>query len=159
MRPNASAQVYALDFAHPVNPFGGMDASKVRSSVDFAEDNYPLTSGYEPYDPMGGRFIESDSEILLHYDGQSRLDFSAYMALPQYYRLPQPLSGRVLIDGCPGIPFAFDGTGWQQFQLPLECTPPAGNVRVRLLFDNVFDLPLLYDRQRSMLLRSIGFAG
>lgn len=159
MRPNASAQVYALDFAHPINPFTRMDASKVRSSVDFAEDNYPLTSGYEPYDPMGGRFIESDSEILLRYDGQSHLDFSAYMALPQYYRLPKPLSGRVLIDGCPGIPFTFAGPGWQQFQLRLECTPPAGDVRVRLLLDNAFDLPLLYDRQRSMLLRSIGFAG
>lgn len=159
MRPNPFAQVYAVDFAHPYDPFAGMDTGAVRSSVDFSKGAYPLTSGYEPYDPMGGRFIESDSEILLKYDGQARLDLSGYMALPMYYRRPQPLSGRALVDGCPGIPFAFNGTGWQQFQLPLACQPPVGNVRVRLLFDNVFDLPLLYDRQRAMLLRSIGFAG
>jgi hypothetical protein len=159
MRPNPYAQVYSVDFAHPYDPFAGMDTGKIRSGVDFATDDYPLTSGYEPYDPMGGRFVESDSEILLRYDGQARLDLSAYMALPMYYRRPQPLSGQAVVDGCPGIPFAFRGTGWQQFQLPLACQPATGNVRVRLLFDNVFDLPLLYDRQRAMLLRSIAFAG
>jgi len=159
MRPNPSAQVYAIDFAHPYDPFAGMDTSRLRPSVDFAKDDYPLVSGYEPYDPMGGRFIESDSEILLRYDGQSRLDLAAYMALPTYYRRPQPLSGRAIVDGCPGVAFAFHGPGWQQFQLPLACQPPIGKVRVRLLFDNVFDLPLLYDRQRAALLRSIGFAG
>jgi len=160
MRSNPFAQVYAVDFVHPYDPFAQMDTRKVASRVDFAKDAYPLTSGYEPYDPMGGRFVESDSEILLRYDGQTGLDFWAYMALPTYYRHAQPLSGRVFVDGCPPIPFAFHGTGWQQFHLDLPCQPASGsNVRVRLLLDNVFDLPLLYDRQRAMLLRSIGFTG
>jgi hypothetical protein len=160
MRSNPFAQVYAVDFVHPYDPFARMDTRKVASRVDFAKDAYALTSGYEPYDPMGGRFVESDSEILLRYGGQAGLDFWAYMALPTYYRHAQPLSGRVFVDGCPPIPFAFHGTGWQQFHLDLPCQPASGsNVRVRLLLDNVFDLPLLYDRQRAMLLRSIGFTG
>lgn len=160
MRSNPFAQVYAVDFDHPNDPFAAMDTATVASSVDFAKDAYPLTSGYEPYDPMGGRFVESDSEILLRYDGQPRLDLWAYMALPMYYRGAQPLSGRVVVDGCPPVPFAFQGSGWQQFQLALGCQPATGsNVRVRLLLDNVFDLPQLYDRQRAMLVRSIGFGG
>lgn len=159
MRSNEFAQVYEVNFANPFDPFAGMDTASARSQVDFSEGDYALTSGIGPFEPMGGRFTESDSEILLKYEGQSVLDFTGYMALPRYYRRPEPLSGRVIVNGCPPMPFAFENTGWQEFKLLLTCRPAAGNVRVRLLFDNVFDLPLVYDHQRALLLRSIGFSG
>lgn len=159
MRSNPFAQVYEVDFANPVDPFTGMDTANVQSRVDFSQGEYTLTSGLEPYDPMGGRFTESDSEILLKYEGQSMLDISGYMALPIFYRRPEPLSGRVIVNGCPPIRFAFEKTGWQEFKLPLTCKPATGtNIRVRILLDNVFDLPLVYDSQRALLLRSIGFS-
>jgi hypothetical protein len=158
MRENPYAQVYEVDFAHPNDPFQGMDAAAIQTAVNFSETAYPLTSVMEPYDPMGGRFVESDSEVLLKYQGQNTLVLTGYMALPVYYRLPEALSGRVLVDGCPAMTFAFKQSGWETFRLPLSCTPALGsNVRVRLLLDNVFDLPLLFDRQRALLLQSIGF--
>lgn len=159
MRENEFAQVYEVDFANPQDPFAPMDSTAGISKVDFARQEYPLTYGMEPFDPMGGRFIESDAEVLLKYEGQGALVMSAYMALPRFYLRKEPLRGRILVEGCPPLHFAFEGTGWKEFNLPLACTPaPGGNVRVRLLLDNVFDLPLLYDRQRAMLLASIGFS-
>jgi hypothetical protein len=108
---------------------------------------------------MGGRFTQSDSEILLRYEGQDGFHMRGYMALPSFFRFPEPLSGRILIGDCPPISFAFDGTGWQDFAFKLECRPPVGtNVRVRLLFDNVFALATMYDHQRALLLSSIGFS-
>jgi hypothetical protein len=158
MRDNPYAQVYEVDFARPNDPFQGMDAAAIQATVNFSETAYPLTSGMEPYDPMGGRFVESDSEVLLKYQGQDTLVLTGYMAPPGFYRLPEALSGRVLVDGCPAMSFAFKQNGWETFRLPLSCTPALdSNVRVRLLLNNVFDLPLLFDRQRALLLQSIGF--
>lgn len=160
MRDNIYAQVYEVSFSDPANPFAGRDLSAARSEVtDFSKTPYDLVWGMEPYDPMGGRFTESDSEILLRYDGQALLRMNGYMALPRYYRFPEPLSGRILIGDCPPIPFAFDGTGWQAFSFQLQCKPEVDtNVRVRLLFDNVFALATMYDHQRAMLLGGIGFS-
>ena len=159
MRPNSFAQVYEIDFANPLDPFAAMDTSSATAAVEFARGEYPLTHGMEPFDPMGGRFIASDSEVLLKYGGQGSLVMSAYMALPHFYLRDEPLRGRVLIEGCPPLKFAFEATGWKEFRLPLACKPaPGENVRVRILLDNVFNLPLLYDRQRAMLLGSIGFS-
>jgi hypothetical protein len=107
---------------------------------------------------MGGRFVESDSEILLRYNDQNMLSFTGYAALPRYYLRPQPLRGRVVIDGCPAMPFGFEGPSWKKFDFVLVCKPEKGAaVRIRILLDNVFDLPLLYDRQRGFMLREVGF--
>jgi hypothetical protein len=161
MRDNMFAQVYVIDFAHPNDPFTGMDASGVLSHVDFTkgtQGEYPLVSGYEPYDPMGGRFTETDSEILLRYEGQPVFTFTAYAGLPRFYARPEPLRGRVVIEGCPSRPFGFEGPQWKTFRIALPCKPtPGTNVRVRILLDNVFHLPRLYDRQRGCLVREIGF--
>lgn len=160
MQTNPFAQVYVVDFSNPVNFSTIADESKTLPKVEFAKVDYSPTTGMEPFDPMGGRFVESDSEILLRYEGQPEFELAAYMALPGYYREPTPLAGRILIGRCPPIPFAFQNSGWRQFRFPLACRPAAGsNVRVRIVLDNVFDLPLLYDRQRAMLLGSIGFTG
>jgi hypothetical protein len=159
MRPNDFAQVYEIDFANPLNPFAAMDSSSATAAVEFARVDYPLTHGMEPFDPMGGRFIASDAEVLLKYGGQGSLVMSAYMALPHFYLRDEPLRGRILIEGCSPLAFAFEATGWKEFRLPLACKPASGeSVRVRILLDNVFNLPLLYDRQRAMLLGSIGFS-
>lgn len=159
MRPNPFAQVYEVDFAHPLNPFSNADASGAATYVDFSKTPaYPLVSGYEPWEPMGGRFVESDSEILLRYNDQNMLSFTGYAALPRYYLRPQPLRGRVVIDGCPAMPFGFEGPSWKKFDFVLVCKPEKGAaVRIRILLDNVFDLPLLYDRQRGFMLREVGF--
>lgn len=159
MRDNPYAQVYEMDFAHPHDPFVGADATQVLSFVDFKTANYPYVTGYEPYDPMGGRFSETDSEVLLRYEGQPTLQFSAYAAIPHFYLRDEPLRGRVIFDGCPASrPFGFEGSQWKTFRLSVPCTlAPGSNVRVRILLDNVFDLPVLYDRQRGMLVREIGF--
>jgi hypothetical protein len=160
MRDNQFAQVYEVEFSDPSDPFATMDISGVRSEVtDFSNPGYDLVWGMEPYDPMGGRFTQSDSEILLRYEGQDGFHMRGYMALPSFFRFPEPLSGRILIGDCPPISFAFDGTGWQDFAFKLECRPPVGtNVRARLLFDNVFALATMYDHQRALLLSSIGFS-
>jgi hypothetical protein len=159
MRTNPHAQVYEVDFAHPRDPFAGMDTSKSLSRVDFSITAYPLVYAYEPYDPMGGRFNETDSEVLLRYDGKPVLTFSAYAGLTSYYLRTQPVRGRVIVGDCPSRPFAFDRNGrWQTFRIALSCKPaPGENVRVRLLLDNAFNLPQLYDRQRGILVRDIGF--
>ena len=130
-----------------------------RTYVDFSKANYPYVTGYEPYDPMGGRFAETDSEVLLRYEGQPALQFSAYSAVPHFYLRNEPLRGRVVVDGCTiSRPFGFEGSQWKTFRVSVPCAiPPGSNVRVRILLDNVFDLPVLYDRQRGILIRDIGF--
>ena len=160
MQANSFAQVYEVDFANPKNPFLNQDTTHSLSKVDFSTVNYPLTIGMEPFDPIGGRFIESDSEIMLRYNGQSSFELRGYMdaAVPSYYRWPAPLAGRVLIDNCPPLSFKFAKPGWETFRMHLACKlSPDKSVRVRILLDNVMDLPLLRDRQRAMLLASIGF--
>lgn len=160
MPANSFAQVYQVDFSNPENPFLNQDTAHSLSKVDFSTVNYPLTIGMEPFDPIGGRFIESDSEIMLRYNGQSSFELRGYMdaAVPSYYRWPTPLAGRVLIDNCPPLSFKFAKPGWETFQMHLACKlSPDKNVRVRILLDNVMDLPLLRDRQRAMLLANIGF--
>lgn len=160
MEPNPFAQVYAMDFAHPVDPFTNVDQAKVESNVDFAHQNYTLTDGMEPFNPIGGRFIESDSEILLRYEGQSSFRLVGYMdaAKPSYYRWSGPLHGQIIIGSCPPLRFSFEYPGWRKFHLSLDCRPMLGkNVRVRILLDNVFDLPWVKNRQRAMLLGAIGF--
>jgi hypothetical protein len=160
MQPNPFAQVYAMDFANPVNPFTLADQAQIASKVVFADHDYPLTEGMEPFNPIGGRFIESDSEILLRYEGQSSFQLVGYMdaAQPSYYRWPGPLDGRIIIGHCPPLRFSFEKPGWRDFQLPLECKPSHGeSVRVRILLNNVFDLPWVKDRQQAMLISAIGF--
>jgi hypothetical protein len=159
MRDNPYAQVYEVDFAHPHDPFVGADTAQVLTYVDFSKANYPYVTGYEPYDPMGGRFAETDSEVLLRYEGQPALQFSAYSAVPHFYLRDEPLRGRVVVDGCTiSRPFGFEGSQWKTFRVSVPCAiPPGSNVRVRILLDNVFDLPVLYDRQRGILIRDIGF--
>lgn len=158
MRENAYAQVYEIDFANPHDPFARMDKSKVLGRVDFAKVDYPLTSGYEPYDPMGGRMASTDSEVLLRYSGEPALMFSAYMALQRFYLRPEPLRGRVVVEGCPPQPFEFAGTGWQAFRVALPCRPATNaNLRVRILLDNSFNLPDENVRQFGFLVREIGF--
>lgn len=160
MQPNPFAQVYAMDFANPVNSFTLADQAPIASKVVFADRDYPLTEGMEPFNPIGGRFIESDSEILLRYGGQSSFQLVGYMdaAQPSYYRWPGSLDGRIIIGHCPPLHFSFEKPGWRDFQLPLECKPTRGeNVRVRILLNNVFDLPWVKDRQQAMLLSEIGF--
>ena len=155
-----SVEVYEIDFSRPRNPFMASRGVTTASYVNFLETEYgPMQNILAFEKSMGGRWIESDSEILLRYGGESNFELHGYMALPQYYRLPGPLSGRVVIQGCPSIPFSFKGTGWETISLPLkDCQPLAGqNVRVRVLLNNAFDLPLVYDHQRAMLLQSIGF--
>ncbi len=161
LAPSKFAQVYRIDFSSPRDPFSGADHGKALTSVDFANQSYPLTQGMHGFEAnMNGRWIESDSEILLRYDGQSELEFSGYMALPQYYRNADLLAGTVSIAGCPPLPFSFDGPAWKDFRLNL--TPcrlvPGSTLRVRILLDNTFDLPRLYDQQRAMLLGKIGFS-
>lgn len=155
MRANPFAQVYSVDFSSPNDPF--RVPGNTLSSVEFSTVDYVPTYGMEPFDPMGGRWVSSDSEILLRYENQPALRISGYMALPHFYRRPEPLSGRVVIGSCPPIPLAFTSSGWAEFHLPLQCRPIPGDTRVRILWDNVFDLPLVYDRQRAMLLGAIGF--
>lgn len=160
MPSNPYAQVYAMDFSNPVNPFLLVDQAQPASRVAFADGDYPFTTGMEPYDPIGGRFIESDSEILLRYEGQRSFQLVGYMdaAQPSHYRWPGSLEGRVVLGTCPPLPFRFDTPGWRDFTMPLACKPPAGqNVRVRVLLDNAFDWPMLKDRQRALLLSAIGF--
>lgn len=160
LRPeNDFAQVYAMDFAHPLDPFTA-STSATKAFAAFAKDDYPATYGMEPYDPIGGRFIESDSEILLRYEGQDSLRLVGYMdaASPSHYRWPPRMEGQVIIGDCPPLRFVFNTPGWRTFLLPLNCRLPSGHdVRVRILLDNVLDLPMLKDRQRAMLLNSIGF--
>lgn len=162
MEPNNFAQVYEMDFDHPTDPFTLVSKAKIESKVTFKSDNYALTEGMKPFNPIGGRFIESDSEIMLRYEGQSRFQLVGYMdaAKPSYYRFPGPLNGRIIIGSCPALDFSFDKPGWRDFKLKLECKPsPGENVRVRILLDNVFDLPLVKDHQQAMLLNTIGFVG
>lgn len=161
LRPiNSYAQVYLVDFAHPRDPFTAAGADATRTYVEFAPTQDASTYGMEPFDPIGGRFVESDSEILLRYTGQDRVRLVGYMdaAVPSHYRWPGHMDGRVIVGDCPAMPFRFDTAGWRDFILPMTCTPPSGrDVRVRILLDNVLDLPLLKDRQRAMLLNAIGF--
>lgn len=160
MQTNQFAQVYLMDFADPANPFVKSDQAKSESKVVFSKNNYPLTEGMQPFNPIGGRFIESDSEILLKYQGQPTFQLVGYMdaAKPSYYRWPYPLSGKIEIENCPPLKFSFEKPGWRDFRLPLNCKLMNGaNVRVRILLDNVFDLPWMKDHQEAMLLSAIGF--
>lgn len=161
MRDNTDAQVYLVDFTHPVDPFSGADTGAIATHVDFRQTpDYRLVSGYERLDPTGGRYVESDSEILLRYDGQPAFVIDAYLGPPRYWRFGgQPVRGRVLIDGCEPMPVAFGQLRWQRVRVATRCAlAPGTHVRVRLLLDDVFDLPLLYDRQRALILREMGFA-
>jgi hypothetical protein len=158
LRRNSFAQVFQLDVTDASDPFQSSDATASRAQVDFLGDPYPLTWGVEADPSTGGRFVESDTEILLRYSGEPWLDMAAYMGLQRYYLRPELLRGRIQLPGCPPIPFSFKQPGWSDFAFPLRCRPAAGNVRVRLLLDNVFDLPFVYDHQRAMLLQRIGFS-
>lgn len=154
------AQVYQIDFSSPHDPFSEADRGDALPSVDFSKQSYPHTQGMQGFEEiMNGRWIESDSEILLKYNGQPEFQFSGYMALPQYYRNSDLLSGTVSITGCPPLPFAFEGPAWKDFSLSLaKCSLVQGStLRVRILLNNTFDLPRLYDQQRAMLLGRIGF--
>lgn len=159
MQPNRFAQVYFIDFANPADSFSASDQARAIPKVNFADRDYPWTEGMEPYNPIGGRFIESDSEILLRYDGQANFQLVGYMdaAQPSYYREPGPLDGRIIIDHCPALHFSFKTPGWRSFELPVRCDLPHGNVRIRILLDNVFSMPHQKVTQRAMLLSSIGF--
>ena len=56
------------------------------------------------------------------------------------------------------MPFSFEKSSWREFRLPLRCRLPEGKVlRVRILLDNTFVLPRLFDRQRSMVVQRAGF--
>ena len=154
------AQVYRIDFSTPHDFFSVADRGDALPSVDFTKQSYALTQGMHEFDEaIGGRWVESDSEILLRYNGQAEFQFSGYMALPQYYRNADLLSGTVSITGCPPLAFSFEGPAWKDFHLNLaQCRLiPGSTLRVRILLNNTFDLPRLYDRQRAMLLGKIGF--
>ena len=159
LKQSTHAQVYKIDFSSPTNPFTEDDMVKALSYVEFAKTDSAATYGMTPYDAaMQGRWAGSDSEVLLRYDGQPTFELSGYMALPKFFRKPVPLSGRVIIEGCPSVPFGFETTGWKQFRMPLQCRPKTGStVRVRILLNNTFDLPLVYDHQRALLLSTVGF--
>lgn len=158
---NQVAQVYAIDFANPADPFTNADISQIMPFVTFSLDDYPLTTGMEPFNTIGGRFIESDSEILLAYKGQPMFNVIAYMdhSEPSHYLWPGSLDGRVVIGECDPLHFRFDQPGWRDFNLPLgDCKPEPGKpVRVRILLDNVFDWSTLKHIQQALLLSSIGF--
>jgi hypothetical protein len=160
MPSNRLAQIYEVDFTHPNDPFVNEKQANAVSRVVFAEKSYDLTEGMEPFDPIGGRFIESDSEILLRYGGQTEFQLVGYMdaAQPSYYRWPGHLSGRIFIGDCPPLPFNFTTPGWRDFRMPLTCKPPLGtNVRIRIVLDNIFVIPYPHISQRAMLLNTIGF--
>jgi hypothetical protein len=159
MRDNPYAQVYELDFSEPNDPFAAADLSLAKPWVDFAATDYPLVFGFLPYNPsVGGRMGWSDTEVLLRYGGESTFAFAAYMAEQRFYLRPVPLQGRIVIEGCPPMPFAYTEPGWKQFKLPLTCRPQPGAVRARMLLDNVFDLTWEKTQQEAILVRSIGFA-
>lgn len=160
MQPSRFAQIYEVDFSHPHDPFLSRDDAKVLSWIAFDAKNYPYTEGMEPFDPIGGRFIESDSEVLLRYTGQGHFQLTGYMdaAIPSYYRFTTPISGKIFIGHCPPLEFAFDKPGWKDFKLSLTCKPQQdSDIRVRVLLDNTMDLPWLRDRQRAMLMSKVGF--
>ena len=160
LQDNSYAQVYEINFDRPNNPFADTDQSMVTGFLTFSEKNFGLTYGMESFDKnVGGRWIESDAEVLLKYQGQRNITVKGYMAPPSYYRFGVPLQGRVLIPGCPGKPFAFTGTDWRTFEFSLEdCQLPSNeNIRIRLLLDNAFDPRFLHSNQRAMLLSEIGF--
>lgn len=156
---NPHAQVFQLDFSHPRDPFGDEDREIAGRRIDFAAGKPLPAYGFEPFDAtMGGSWAESDAEVLLRYSGERALILRAYMAPPSYFRLTEPLAGRLVIQGCGSHPFTFSETGWQSFRLPLHCAVVHGvPVRVRILTDNVFELPRLFDRQRAILVSEIGF--
>lgn len=159
MPANDYVQIYEVDMSKPNSPFDSV-AQTLPTHVTFSESDGVPVSGMQPYDEgMRGRWIESDSEILLSYDGQSHLHLAAYMAPQSYYRFGVPLTGRLEIAGCDALQFEFIGAGWIERDFPLEdCTLSKGqSVRIRILLDNTFDQPLVYDHQRAMLLQSIGF--
>ncbi len=156
---NIHAQVYSLDFSRPADPFTEAERAAAPQHIDFVLDPEAPAHDLEAFDSvMGGRWTGTDSEVLLRYGGEDALTMRAYMALPAFYRFDRPLSGRLVVPGCDPAPFAFEGAGWKTFLLPMDCSIPSGRaVRVRILLDNVFDLPRVYVRQRGMLLQSIGF--
>jgi hypothetical protein len=160
MRQNPYVQIYELRFEQPNDPFAATVLDEAPSQMVFSARNDEAVQGMQPFDAgMGGRWMESDAEVLLKYQGQRSLVLHGYMALPSYYRFGVPLQGRVLIPGCPPKPFVFNGVGWQTFELPLEDCQlvPGTTLRIRLLTDNAFDLPLVYNHQRAMVLQKIGF--
>lgn len=160
MRENPYVQIYEFRFERPNDPFAATALDEVPSQVAFSPRNDEAVQGMQPFDAgMGGRWMESDAEVLLKYQSQRSFVLHGYMALPSYYRFGVPLQGRVLIPGCPPKPFVFNGVGWQTFELSLEDCQlvPGTSLRIRLLTDNVFDLPLVYTHQRAMVLQKIGF--
>lgn len=156
---NQTAQLYELDLNKPNDPFQGKEFSTLPYVV-FNDTEYAATEGMQPVDRgMGGRWISSDSEILLRYAGSEHLQMAAYMPLQSYMLTREPMKGVVLLEGCEAIPFAFEQSGWKQFAFPLEhCHLAIGSdVRVRFMLNNTANLPLVYDHQRAMLLGAIGF--
>ena len=160
LKPSIHAQVYQLDLSSPRDPFTQEQRQAALPFVEFAKTpDYPATFSLQPFDPVGGRWAGSDSEVLLAFDGQPWISLNAYMGPQEFFRKREPVGGKILVEGCRPQSFKFRGTGWEQFRMPLtSCQPTdAAARRVRLLLNNTMDLPLVYDHQRALLVGSIGF--
>lgn len=90
----------------------------------------------------------------------TRIELDAYMPPDFFYRLSEPLSGTIHVAGCEPVRFAFQGEGWETFSEALTCRGPdevdlAPPGTIRILLDNVLDMPKTHDLQRAMVVRSL----
>lgn len=154
VRPDG--QLFAIDFASLL-PDGWPRQVVFMDTPAQAE-----AAGVEAFDPtLDGHWVESDSLFWLPADRPASVfSMEAYMPPQDFYRLPEPQSGTLYIEGCEPLEFAFGGEGWETFRWELSCTPtaePASPRMVRLLLSNTFDMPKTHDRQRALVIKTMRF--
>lgn len=119
-------------------------------------------AGAESFDAaLDGFWVASD--VLFRMPAgtpPTRIELDAYMPPDFFYRLPEPLSGTIHVAGCEPIGFAFRGEGWETFSEALTCGEPTGTDlappgTIRIVLDNVLDMPKTHDLQRAMVVRSL----
>jgi hypothetical protein len=159
----SGSQVYRADLAQFVAMPGPSASKPATPRVDLIKDDYPYLHGFYGAESSGTRWMRTDAEVLLKYDGSPAVATTVYVVSPPaYHHQEGGVALHVSLDGCDAGEqrVAKSGLYPLTFVIPAQCRPAEGkDVRVRIMADNIVESSITRDdRGLALSMRDIGFA-
>lgn len=159
--PSSKSQVYAVDFANPIQPAYSHAADEsYPAAVDFAHSGAAFAGGFFQAE-RSGRWMSSDAVMDLEYDGKPVFAIDLYTPAPSQYIRPDGIAVFVTANGCPLGRASFNAAALHRLRLPIptQCALRTGQrVRVRISTNNLIDNPITRDdRALAAVLLKAGF--